>query len=67
MEGMETLRKREELREKEQKQQRKRGVEREAGREQHVPAVTICGTCLSYRYYRLEFNLTMFVVGTDVV
>jgi len=67
MEGMETLRKREDLREKGQKQQRKRGVEREAGREQHVPVVIMwCGSLLRENY-RLEFNLTMFVLGMDVV
>lgn len=65
-EGMEALRKREDLTEKGQKQQR-RGTEREAGREQHGPAVTMwCGSFLS-RYYRLEFNLTMFILGMDVV
>lgn len=67
MGGMETLRKREDLREKGQKQQRKRWVEREAGREQHVPAVAMWYRSLLYRYYRLEFNLTVFVLGTDVV
>lgn len=41
MEGMETLRRREDLREKVQKKKRKRWGESEAGRKQHVSVGTM--------------------------
>lgn len=42
-------------------------MERETEREQHVCAVTMwCGSIL-YRYYRLEFDLTMSVPSRDVL
>lgn len=66
MEEVETLRKREDLREKGQKQQRNKVVETEAERDQQVSVEMMwCGRLL-YKYYRLEFDLTMFVLGVDV-